>query len=174
MRSVSSAATVLASAPAAWRRRLVAFGFVIAAAFGVIALAPENAQAQPLPPPGGGFARPALGAPPIAVPRAYGRRAYAAPAYSAPVYNAPVYSQPYYARRHHYGYQPYYGRRRGWDAGDAVAAGIFGLAAGAIIASASQPRYERVYVGRSRCTIRRKRIWIAPDTYKIRRVRVCY
>lgn len=71
----------------------------------------------------------------------YGRPYYARPYYGRPYYGRPYYGRPYYGGyryRPYYGgyYRPYYGYGYGYDPGAAVAAGIFGLAAGAIASSA--------------------------------------
>ncbi|WP_276200099.1 BA14K family protein [Chelatococcus sp. XZ-Ab1] len=69
----------------------------------------------------------------------YGRPYYPRPYYARPYYARPYYARPYYGdyyRPYYYGgyYRPYYGY--GYDPGAAIAAGIFGLAAGAIASSA--------------------------------------
>lgn len=91
-----------------------------------------------------------------------------------------------------------YRGNRGWNRGAGVAAGVIGgLAAGALIAGATRPAYgyyapapayrygggyapayyapdyyAPVYDAPV-CTVRRQRVWIGPDTYQVRRVRVC-
>ncbi len=85
-------------------------------------------------------------------------------------------------RRHYY---------RGGNAGAAAAVGIIGgLAAGALIAGAARPAYAapRVYdVGPAYpaapvyaeeyyepvCHWERRSVWVGPNTYQVRRVKVC-
>jgi BA14K-like protein. len=81
----------------------------------------------------------------------YGRSYYPRRYYGRAYYGRPYYGRPYYGgyryRPYYYGgyYRPYYGYGYGYDPGAAVAAGIFGLAAGAIASSAiaSPPRRYR-------------------------------